>query len=64
MTYEQGFARGEADAYRDRMMGLPLERFAAPTTEAARGYEDGYMPRSVTWWRPAKIEAMPYREAA
>ena len=54
MTYEQGFAQGERDAYRDRQMGLKLERMPPPQSEAARGYEDGYTPRSATWWVPAK----------
>lgn len=50
MTYEQGFAQGEADAFHDRRAGLPLERFPPPQSEAARGYEDGYTPRSPGWW--------------
>ncbi len=56
MTYEQGFMQGEADAFRDRRMGLKLERFPAPQSEAARGYEDGYTPRTATWWITPKTE--------
>jgi hypothetical protein len=54
MTYEQAFAQGERDAYRDRQCGIPLERFAPPSTEAAQGYEDGYTPRSPLWWAPVR----------
>jgi hypothetical protein len=50
MTYEQGFAQGERDAFTDRRAGLALERMPPPTSEGARGYEDGYTPRSATWW--------------
>lgn len=50
MTYEQGFAQGEHDAFRDRHCGLPLESMPPPMSEAARGYEDGYVPRAATWW--------------
>lgn len=54
MTYEQAFAQGERDAYRDRQSGIPLEKFAPPSSEAARGYEEGYTPRSATWWQPVR----------
>lgn len=50
MTYEQGFSQGEADAWRERMAGLPMRDFDAPKTPVQRGYVAGYTPRSVNWW--------------
>lgn len=54
MTYEQGFAQGEADAYRDRQAGVRTDWFGEPSNEFQRGYRDGYVPQSATWWLRAK----------
>ena len=54
MTYEQGFAQGEADARQDRQAGLQLTQMDEPRGEYQRGYRDGYTPRSATWWQPAR----------
>jgi hypothetical protein len=61
MTYEQGFAQGEADARQDRRTGLQPAKLDAPRGEYQRGYLDGYTPRSPTWWVPART---PQMEAA
>jgi hypothetical protein len=62
MTYEQGFAQGELDAFRDRQGGyMPDRLIPAPETAFQRGYLDGYTPRSPTWWVPART---PQMEAA
>ena len=54
MTYEQGFAQGEIDAYRDRKTGVPREDIGEPRNEWQRGYRDGYTPRRADWWRVCK----------
>lgn len=54
MTYEQGFAQGEKDAHQDRQAGLQPAKFDDPRGEYQRGYEDGYTPRSATWWQPVR----------
>lgn len=52
MTYEQGFATGEKDAFDDRADGLSHPATLPRRSEYERGYADGYTPRNPTWWRP------------
>lgn len=60
MTYQDGFEKGERDAFADRQLGREPRRYVWPdeggldTYQAAQGYRDGYTPRSATWWIPAK----------
>lgn len=49
MTYEQGFAAGETQAWIDRQEGK-LERYAPePENEWERGFWDAYIPRTAKW---------------
>ena len=51
MTYEQGFAAGEKDAFNDREDGLSHNATLPRRSEYERGYADGYTPRNPAWWR-------------
>lgn len=55
MTYEAGFAQGEADAYADRKAGQRSSmRPQQPLSLYQQGYWDAYTPRSATWWTVTK----------
>jgi hypothetical protein len=56
MTYELGFALGEAKAFKDRQRGRRTVQLCTPMSEGMRGYWDGYTPRSETWAAPVKAE--------
>ena len=49
MSYEAGFAQGEADAFHDRRNGVRREMNEDPRNAQERGYWDAYSPRSATW---------------
>ena len=48
MTYEAGFSDGERQAFKDRRNRVTRSMPPEPT-EYARGYRDGYLPRSLAW---------------
>lgn len=48
MTYEQGFADGERQAFEDARKGI-VRQAADPSDAYGRGFFDGYTPRSSSW---------------
>lgn len=48
MSYEIGFASGERAAYFDKRNEFTRE-LPEPVTPEARGFVDGYRPRSAAW---------------
>lgn len=60
-TYTEGFAAGEAEAWRMRAYPLPEREPAA--TEWDRGFNDGRFPRSHSWSIRQRIP-QTWREAA
>lgn len=58
-TYESGFASGELQAFKDRKRGLSrtVPQFEV-TDPYARGYWDGYRPRSATWAISQEVRAV------
>ena len=59
MTYEQGFALGEAKAFKDRQRGATTVQLCTPRSEGMRGYWDGYTTRSETWAAPVTADEVP-----
>jgi len=48
--YERGFEAGEAACHADKKQGRPmLVRPEKTADDYARGWWDGYTPRSLTW---------------
>jgi hypothetical protein len=47
--YEQGFAVGERQAFKDRRDHIVRPQPNVGNGEYLRGWRDGYTPRSVTW---------------
>lgn len=58
--YEQGFDAGERMAFRHAKQGIRNAVAPDPKSEYARGFADGYNPRTLAWAaRPKPERALP-----
>jgi len=56
MSYEQGFSAGERQAWDDRSEGRGPRDLPPPRDDTERGFADGYVPRSASWWTATQAQ--------